>query len=110
MAQRAAIVRFGLIPAMQWPGLPPSRPTAVERGYGGKKWERLRQETFCRDDYRCRRCGRLCVEKAAGGKPDEWPHADHIVPKPEGKDVLENLQTLCGSCHSSKTGKERAKR
>lgn len=90
-----------------YPAISPERLTAAERGYGGKKWEALRRATFLRDDYLCRGCGRVCVGKEDGGTPDQWPHADHIVPKPKGKDELSNLQTLCGSCHSSKTGRER---
>ena len=82
------------------------RDSAYRRGYGGKGWERLRAAVFVRDGYICRDCGVLCREKPA----DEmlWPNCDHIVPKVQGGlDDMDNLQTLCGSCHSKKTMKER---
>jgi len=81
------------------------RGNAYQRGYGGNHWQRRRRETFLRDNYVCQECGELCIE----GDRD-WrrrPHCDHIKPKPEGKDDIDNLQTLCGSCHSIKTIKGR---
>src|SRR4030042_2054668 len=87
----------------------PVRPSASERGYGDKRWEMLRRATFRRDNYLCQKCGRVCVEGAADRRL--WPHADHILSKRRGgQNMLDNLQTLCGSCHSSKTHKEKASR
>lgn len=52
----------------------------------------LRTQVFERDEYRCINCGshkKLC--------------ADHIHPESKGgATTLENLQTLCQSCNSSK--------
>lgn len=86
--------------------LVPQRDCASARGYGGSRWERLRRACFLRDGYLCRRCGALCIE----GDTDHGhrPHCDHILPKSQGgKDTLSNVQTLCGACHSGKTGRER---
>lgn len=85
----------------------PVRPSPSRRGYGGSRWERLRRAAFLRDDYVCCRCGRVCVERSRDH--GERPHCDHVMPKDQGgKDELDNLQTLCGSCHSGKTDKDRA--
>ena len=49
-----------------------------------------------RDGYACRACGR-------------WgDNVDHVQPINDGGDVwaMDNLQTLCRSCHSRKTAKE----
>jgi len=84
------------------------RPSASARGYGGKRWRWTTREVFQRDGYICRACGLLCVPKEAGMRDvGRWPHCDHIVPKPAGSDEMENLQTLCGACHSRKTARER---
>jgi 5-methylcytosine-specific restriction endonuclease McrA len=82
------------------------RPSAAKRGYGGKSWEYKRRETFLADQYLCRQCGTLCVEMS-----DDWrrrPHCDHIIPtRHGGTDEPGNRQTLCGSCHNCKTGRDR---
>ena len=82
------------------------RPSAAARGYGGKRWHRLRMQTFGRDDYVCQSCGQVCTLNATDA--GQRPHCDHIRPKVRGgADVLDNLQTLCGRCHGGKTRKER---
>ena len=55
-----------------------------------------------RDAYQCVHCRRVVTGKAA--------HVDHIVPKSHGgSDLLDNLQTLCASCHAKKEGWKAAK-
>ena len=60
-----------------------------------KRWEALRWEALKRDRFQCRQCssvGRLEV--------------DHIKPvrtHPELAFDLDNLQSLCPSCHTRKT-------
>jgi len=58
-------------------------------GYGDG-WEDLRERTLQRDNYRCQRCFE-----------NRGPlQAHHIVPKSDGgPDTLDNLVTLCRSCH-----------
>lgn len=81
------------------------RPNSYRRGYGGKRWEYIRKRVFLRDNYICQICGELCIEGSSD--PKLRPHCDHIIPKPVGKDTIDNCQTTCGSCHSKKTAKER---
>lgn len=59
----------------------------------------VRDEVFRRDEHRCVRCG------AVPG-PGVWLEVDHIEERVGGgsDDDLDNLQTLCNSCHSAKTG------
>jgi 5-methylcytosine-specific restriction endonuclease McrA len=71
----------------------PNRPSTVRRE--AKKREigkRLRTAVYERDAYRCRHCGThrdLCL--------------DHIIPESRGgAATLDNLQTLCRSCNSTK--------
>jgi hypothetical protein len=55
----------------------------------------LRHEVFKRDRYRCCDCGAT--------KDENTLEIDHIIPKSQGgKDVLDNLQTLCKTCNRSK--------
>lgn len=69
-----------------------ARPSAAKRGYG-RRWQRLRLMVLSRDPI-CVKCN----------SPSE--EVDHIIPKPNGDDSMDNLQGLCKSCHSSKTMKE----
>jgi 5-methylcytosine-specific restriction endonuclease McrA len=60
-----------------------------------RRWPALRQAALRRDDYRCRSCG-------ARGRLE----VDHVRPvrdAPELAFELDNLQSLCGPCHSRKT-------
>ena len=64
---------------------------------GGRVWAALRRRVFRRDGYRCRACGRP-------GRLE----CDHVVPLRQGGPLLhvDNLQTLCRSCHIEKTRSE----
>jgi len=69
------------------------RGSAHERGYG-RRWRKIRK-AFLKDNPFCVSCGDVATE------------VDHIIPKTQGgKDEYDNLQSLCKSCHSSKTAKE----
>lgn len=75
------------------------------RGYNSQ-WDRLRLVVLKRDNYLCQECMRqgkltpLCV------KPHD--HAvDHRIPKAHGgTDDMDNLQSICQSCHSAKTARD----
>ena len=69
-----------------------------------KDWKWRRREAIIRDDYACQKCG------AQGGrKGDTQLHVHHIKPVAEGgSDDLENLETLCSSCHRSRHADEAA--
>ncbi|HWH83220.1 MAG TPA: HNH endonuclease [Burkholderiaceae bacterium] len=71
---------------LTWPNEPsPKRTKAVIPAA-------LRTEVFERDLYRCRRCSTHLNLTA-----------DHVIPEIKGgPTTLENLQTLCRSCNSSK--------
>lgn len=78
-----------------------ARPSAYARGYGGKGWLRVRKLVLVRDRYRCRAC------RALLGLRRRDAHVDHIVPIAQGgSSSMDNLQTLCAACHSSKTTRE----
>jgi 5-methylcytosine-specific restriction endonuclease McrA len=105
------------------------RGTGIERGYD-EHHERLRLLCFQRDDWRCCGCGwepdvvRDCRLAGIEAPPAEVVldelrraknagerhlHADHVLPiatHPGLRLDLENLQTLCDTCHRRKTMKE----
>jgi 5-methylcytosine-specific restriction protein A len=84
------------------------RGSRHERGYG-TKWEKIRKLILQRDCGLCQECLRNGRVHAVGDKPFT-AFCDHIVPKAEGgTDDYENLQTLCRSCHTAKTDKEKNK-
>ena len=73
------------------------RPTAHQRGYGAT-WRRLRaivlaRHPVCADPFSLHRGAVVLATDV-----------DHIMPKAAGgRDVENNLQALCHSCHSHKT-------
>ena len=69
--------------------------------YGTPQWRALRTDTFTRDMYTCRMCGKVTPS----------PVCDHIVPHKGSRDRFfdpANLQSLCATCHdSAKQSQER---
>jgi len=69
------------------------------RGYG-RTWDKLRLTILARDKHLCQVClkaGRITVAT----------EVDHIKPKAkDGNDHPDNLQSICGPCHSIKTTDE----
>jgi hypothetical protein len=60
-----------------------------------------------RDHGRCAECGKVCGHPRLPNQPREQWHADHIVPLVDGgANTLDNLQTLCQTCHKKKTRRE----
>lgn len=73
-----------------------------QRGYG-YQWEKTRNHVLVRDDYLCQ----VCLRK---GRLTPGNEVDHIIPKAKGgNDELENLQTICATCHQAKTLKDNGK-
>jgi len=57
------------------------------------EWRRARRRALHRDQHRCRRCG------SDGREPPAAPLEVHHINGVAGDDRLENLETLCRSCH-----------
>ncbi|HHL0201241.1 HNH endonuclease [Raoultella ornithinolytica] len=73
--------------------------TRHQRGYG-TKWEIIRERVLKRDSG-------LCQDHMKRGIVKQASCVDHIIPKAQGgTDADSNLQSLCWSCHATKTGKE----
>ena len=67
-------------------------PGSEKRGAG--QWMRNRLLALERDGWKCIRCGK-----------QNRLHVDHVIPWREGQPnphALDNLQTLCASCHRKK--------
>ena len=74
------------------------RGNSNDRGYG-RRWRALREQVL-REEPLCRECASKGITKASA-------EVDHIVPRAHsGSDDRENLQGLCGPCHSAKTMRE----
>lgn len=66
------------------------RPEDSKHFYGTSFWLRLRSDCYNRDNHTCQRCEKTKVRL----------DAHHIVPRTfGGEDKLENLISLCSSCH-----------
>lgn len=66
----------------------------------GRKGQELRKRRLLRTDYLCEMCQAEGIMRLA----DE---VDHIIPLAKGgKDIDENTQNLCRSCHDKKTRKD----
>jgi len=73
--------------------------STTERGYG-HAWRKLREVVLKRDNY-------LCVQCRKDGRLTEATDVDHILNKAKGgTDSIDNLQSLCDSCHKIKTANE----
>ena len=74
----------------------PGRGNRHQQGYGNA-WDKLRLRVLRRDNYLCQNC--LKTDRATIAKD-----VDHRVPKAKGgSDAMENLQSLCRTCHTTKT-------
>ena len=74
--------------------------TSSQRGYGSQ-WRKLRLIVLERDKYLCQECLKRGLYVTAST-------VDHVIAKAHGgNDDLLNLQSLCYSCHKTKTARER---
>jgi 5-methylcytosine-specific restriction endonuclease McrA len=73
----------------------------------GKEWDDRKLEVKTRDGFKCVQCGRTEAEQLElVGMPLS---VDHIIMYRISHDnSMENLQTLCSSCHGKKIPEERA--
>lgn len=79
-----------------WAKTQSRKGNTTQRGYG-HTWRKLRIQVLERDDY-------LCVQCKANGRLTPATDVDHIVNKASGgTDDIDNLQSLCKSCHQTKT-------
>lgn len=70
------------------------RGNAAQRGYDAQ-WRKKRKQ-YLKENPFCVWCGKMAK------------HVDHVIPlRRGGEDHRDNYQSLCHSCHSSKTAKER---
>jgi len=72
----------------------PTRRTSKDRGYGSI-WQRVRLMALRRDCY-------LCQNPECGKPVGKSGHVHHLDGDSRNND-LDNLQTLCQSCHSKET-------
>lgn len=73
------------------------RPSAAKRGYG-YRWRKLRRMVLARSP--------LCADpfETHTGRAVQATDVDHIIPLAQGgTNAMDNLQSLCHSCHSRKT-------
>jgi 5-methylcytosine-specific restriction protein A len=80
---------------------PYPKESPSKRGYDSA-WKRLRATVLHKQP--------LCVHCLDVGRTEAATELDHIVPirlRPDLRLVVDNLQPLCKSCHSKKTGNEK---
>jgi len=78
---------------------PWNKMTPTKKWWEEKEFIKLRKECLKRDNYKCVCCGVYQEEKNL--------YCDHIVPYRICEEhKINNLQMLCGSCHSKKTVKD----
>lgn len=94
----------------------PKHKHLAPTGWGAKK-DLPRQKFYHRKRWRklsalYRKSNPVCVQCAKQGRTVPADVVDHITPILDGGDPYDedNLQSLCNSCHNSKTAKENARR
>ncbi len=85
--------------------IPRKRLTPVDRFYATTAWRKLRGRFI--------EANPLCVHCLEIDRTEPATHVDHVVERrddPSRELDWENLQSLCLSCHSSKTRREAGRR
>lgn len=68
--------------------------SSLKRSGSTSRWRKIREQVLFRD-------GRMCIQCGS----EDGLQVDHIVERQHGGgDQLDNLQTLCSTCHKSKVG------
>lgn len=74
-----------------------------KRSWRGENWDEVRLKVYERDDYTCQKCGVKCIARSRynGDNGSRIIQAHHIdgYEGPEDNE-LDNLVTLCASCHT----------
>jgi 5-methylcytosine-specific restriction endonuclease McrA len=72
------------------------------------QWRELRRQVYERDEWTCRDCGVHCHNKIQSrNERGRRIQAHHIVSRRDGgKDEIDNLMTLCMSCHMKREWRE----
>ena len=79
--------------------------------YHRKEWKRIRKQALQRDGGMCRDCMDR-MKSETGFRPNRATMVHHIIPRSERPDlelVLENLISLCDSCHEARHPEKRSK-
>lgn len=76
------------------------------------QWRELRRQVYERDKWTCRDCGVHCHNKIQSrGCRGQRIQAHHIVSRRDGgKDEIDNLMTLCMSCHMKREWRDNRRR
>jgi len=80
--------------------------------YHSAEWKRLRKAALQRDHGMCRNCMDR-MQAGFGGAPNRATMVHHVIPRSERPDlalVLENLVSLCDSCHNAEHPEKRSKK
>ena len=78
-----------------------SRNNINDPYYQHRHWKVIRIKALKRDNYQCQECKRQ-------GRIKEAQMVDHVIPKKQGGSLeLDNLQSLCNSCHATKSAREK---
>lgn len=77
------------------------RPSRSSARCSTAQWKRLRAKTLQRDEHICQLHLPGCTFDATA--------VDHVINYAQGgTDDMDNLQSVCGPCHSKKTAREAA--
>ena len=80
--------------------------------YHSKEWKRIRKAALMRDGGMCQDCMDR-MRSGIGVKPNRATMVHHIIPRSERPDlelVMENLRSLCDSCHENQHPEKRSKK
>lgn len=78
--------------------------TKKKRSYRGDEWGSVRRLVYLRDNFICQECGVKCISRRLADRQKDYRYViqcHHKIPYAVGgTNDLDNLITLCLSCHS----------